>query len=76
MVSYCANFHCDNITLGNRVRCGACRARGKKSLCCSCDTEVNSQRAFRCDPCKREQDNFKCILWHLNNPLKVGRKRG
>jgi len=71
LANQCANFHCDNIALGIKVRCGKCRSRGKRPLCCCCDSEVNSQRAFRCDPCKREQDNFKCVLWHqINDPLR------
>ena len=72
MSNYCANFHCDNITLRDKVRCGSCRGKSKTPLCCCCDAELKSQRAFRCDSCKKQQENFKQQLWQKNNSNKHG----
>ena len=48
--------------MGNRVRCGKCRR--KWSLCCCCDAQVDSARAFMCKSCKNFKDNEKVKLWH------------
>ena len=65
MANQCANFHCDNITFGSRIRCGVCRRPGGgKPKCIGCDADVPSERAFMCKPCKHFKDNEKVKLWH------------
>ena len=46
----CANFYCNNIPFGNRIRCGQCRRRNINN-CCDCDADV-SNRALLCNDCR------------------------
>jgi len=59
----CANFHCNNVTMGCRIRCGVCR-RNHKPKCIGCDTDVSSERAFMCKPCKYFKDLEKVRTWY------------
>tara|TARA_R110002020_G_scaffold138965_2_gene309577 strand:+ start:14757 stop:15128 length:372 start_codon:yes stop_codon:yes gene_type:complete len=46
----CANFYCDNIPFGNRIRCANCR-RSDINTCCDCD-EPTTRRAVLCNDCR------------------------
>jgi len=49
--------------MGCRIRCGVCR-RNHKPKCIGCDTDVSSERAFMCKPCKYFKDLEKVRTWY------------
>lgn len=66
MDKQCANFHCGNVPMGNRIRCGICR-RAQMPKCIGCDADVSSERAFMCKPCKYFKDLEKVRTWYKKN---------
>ena len=55
----CANYKCDNIPFGTKIRCGKCRKQNKNE-CVGCDV-ITNRGAFYCKNCKNEHniDRFK-----------------
>ncbi len=64
MSNYCVNFHCNNVTFGNRIRCGNCR-RQDLNLCCDCD-QLTTRRAIYCKDCKMNHRETMLKVFHEN----------
>ena len=50
----CANYNCDNIPFGTKIRCGKCRKRDLNE-CVGCD-EITNRGAFYCVNCRDEHN--------------------
>ena len=48
----CANYNCDNIPFGTKIRCGKCRKQDINE-CVGCD-EITNRGAFYCVNCRDE----------------------
>ena len=58
----CANFYCDNIPFGNRIRCANCR-RSDINTCCDCD-KPTTRRAVYCKDCKMNHRDIMLKVFH------------
>jgi hypothetical protein len=63
----CANFNCDNIPFGNKIRCANCR-RQDINTCCDCD-EITTRRAVYCKDCKMNHRTTMLKIFHKNHSI-------
>ena len=62
----CANYNCDNIPFGTKIRCGKCR-RQDINECVGCD-DITSRGAFYCINCRNEHKIDKFITFRKRHP--------
>ncbi len=62
----CANFNCDNIPFGNKIRCAKCR-KYDINECVGCDV-ITNRGAFYCVNCRDEHKKDRFKTFRRNHP--------
>ena len=62
----CANYNCDNIPFGTKIRCGKCRKQNINE-CVGCDV-ITNRGAFYCKNCRDEHDIDRFKTFRKRHP--------